>query len=72
MYDDQTPYQLRKQWEKEDKQDHYKVAAGVMDFVGVVAGVICLLLLIALLMSLLDWLNKDISSTFATLRTHFQ
>lgn len=72
MYDDQTPYQLRKQWEKEDKQDHYKVAAGVMDFVGVVAGVICLLLLIALLMSLLDWLNQDISSTFATLRTHFQ
>ncbi|MBQ9943021.1 MAG: hypothetical protein IJO67_01535 [Clostridia bacterium] len=72
MYDDQTPYQLRKQWEKEDKQDHYKVAAGVMDFVGVVAGVLCLLLLIALLMSLLDWLNQDISSTFATLRTHFQ
>lgn len=72
MYDDQTPYQLRKQWEKEDKQDHYKVVAGVMDFVGVVAGVLCLLLLIALLMSLLDWLNQDISSTFATLRTHFQ
>lgn len=72
MNDDQTPYQLRKQWEKEDKQDHYKVAAGVMDFVGVVAGVLCLLLLIALLMSLLDWLNQDISSTFATLRTHFQ
>ena len=39
---------------------------------GVVAGVLCLLLLIALLMSLLDWLNQDISSTFATLRTHFQ
>ena len=72
MYEDQTPYHLRKQWEKEDKQDHYKVAAGVMDFVGVVAGVLCLLLLIALLMSLLDWLNQDISSTFATLRTHFQ
>ena len=72
MYDDQTPYQLRKQWEKEDKQDRYKVAAGVMEFFGVVVGVVCVLLLIALLMSLLDWLNKDISSTFATLRTHFQ
>lgn len=72
MYEDQTPYHLRKQWEKEDKQDRYKVAAGVMNFVGVVAGVLCLLLLIALLMSLLDWLNQDISSTFATLRTHFQ
>lgn len=72
MYNDQTPYELRKKWEKEDKQDHYKVAAGVMDFVGVVAGVLCILLLIALLMSLLDWLNKDISSTFATLRAHFR
>lgn len=72
MYDDHTSYQLKKQWEKEDKQDRYKVAAGVMDFVGVVAGVLCILLLIALLMSLLDWLNKDISSTFATLRAHFQ
>ncbi len=72
MYNDQMPYHLRKQWEKEDKQDRYKVAAGVMEFVGVVAGVVCILLLLALLMSLLSWLNRDISSTFATLRTHFQ
>ena len=72
MYNDNLPYQLRKQWEQEDKQDRYKVAAGVMEFLGVVAGVLCILLLIALLMSLITWLGKDISSTFATLRTHFQ
>ena len=72
MYHDNLPYHLRKKWEKEDKQDRYKVAAGVMEFVGVVAGVVCILLLLALLMSLLSWLNRDISSTFATLRTHFQ
>ena len=47
-------------------------ATGVMEFLGVVAGVVCILLLIALLMSLITWLGKDISSTFATLRTHFQ
>lgn len=72
MYNDQMPYHLRKQWEKEDKQDRYRVAAGVMEFLGVVAGVVCILLLIALLMSLISWLARDISSTFATLRTHFQ
>ena len=72
MYNDNLTYHLRKQWEKEDKQDRYKVAAGVMEFLGVVAGVICILLLIALLMSLITWLGKDISSTFATLRAHFQ
>lgn len=72
MHNEQAPWRLRKQWEKEDRQDRYKVAAGVMEFLGVVAGVVCILLLVALLMSLLSWLNQDISSTFATLRTHFQ
>ena len=68
----QTPYQLRKQWEKEDRQDRFRVAAGVMEFLGVVLGVICVLVLFTLLISLIDWLGKDISGTFAILRTRFQ
>ena len=63
---------LRRQWEEEDQQDRFRVAAGVMEFVGVVAGVIMILLLLALLFSLFSWLNQDISRTFAILRTRFQ
>ena len=65
-------YQLKKQWEKEDRQDRYKVAAGMMEFWGVVLGVISILLLLTLIVNLVFWLNKDISSTFAILRTRFQ
>lgn len=68
----QTPYQLRKQWEKEDRQDRFRVAAGVMEFLGVVLGVIAVLVLFTLLVSLVNWLMKDISGTFAILRTRFQ
>ena len=70
MMPDKTPYSIRKQWEKEDRQDRYKVAAGVMEFLGVVLGVISILLLLALIVSLVSWLIKDISGTFAILRTH--
>ena len=68
----QTPYQLRKQWEKEDRQDRFRVAAGVMEFLGVVLGVICVLVLFTLLVSLVNWLIKDVSGTFSILRTRFQ
>ena len=66
------PYDMRKQWEKEDRQDRYKVAAGVMEFLGVVLGVIAILVLLALIVNLVFWLNKDVSGTFAILRTHLQ
>lgn len=72
MMPDRAPYSMRKQWEKEDRRDRYKVAAGVMNFLGVVLGVISILLLLALIVSLVSWLSKDISGTFAILRTHFQ
>ena len=66
-----TPKQ-QEQWEQEERQDRLKVAAGVMEFGGVVVGVLCIFLLVALLFSLLNWLNQDISATFAILRTRFR
>ncbi len=65
-------YEQRKQWEKEDRREHFRLAAGMMDFLGVVVGVICILVLLALLFSLISWLTQDISSTFSLLRTRFQ
>ena len=65
-------YEQRKEWERQERQDHFRVAAGLMNFLGVVLGVVCIFLLLALLFSLLSWLSQDISSTFSILRTRFQ
>jgi len=69
---DHHDYFQRKEWERREKQDHFKVAAGVMNFLGVVLGVVSILVLAALLISLLSWLGQDIASTFTILRTRFQ
>lgn len=72
MRPDPQDYFDRKEWEAQEKQDHFRVAAGVFNFLGVVVGVVAILLLVALLFSLISWLARDISSTFAILRTRFQ
>lgn len=41
-----------------------RVAAGVSDFFGVIVGTVCVLLLTALLISLLNWLHADIQQNF--------
>lgn len=38
---------------------------GVSDFFGVILGTVCILVLIALLVSLLNWLHADIAQNFA-------
>ncbi len=65
-------YEQRKKWEKEDRREHFRLAAGMMDFLGVVLGVIVILVLLALIFSLVSWLAQDVSSTFSILRTRFQ
>ena len=65
-------YDQRREWERQEKQDHFRVAAKMMEFIGVVIGVISIFLLLALLFSLLSWLSEDISNTFSLLRVRFQ
>ena len=48
------------------------MAAGVMNFLGVVLGVVCIFVLLALLFSLISWLSQDFSSTFSLIRTRLQ
>ena len=72
MLPQQNDERLQREWEKEERRDQYRVAAGVMEFLGVVLGVVSILVLAALLMSLLTWLAQDVNSTFAILRTRFQ
>ena len=53
-------YEQRMEWERQEKQDHFRVAAGMMEFVGVVLGIMAILVLLALLFSLLNWLRQDL------------
>lgn len=72
MQPNRQEYDQRREWERQEKQDHFRVAAKMMEFLGVVLGVISIFLLLALLFSLLSWLSEDISSTFSLLRLRFQ
>lgn len=72
MQPNRQEYENRKEWERQEKEDHFRVAAKMMEFVGVVLGIVSIFILLALLFSLLSWLNDDISRTFSTLRVRFQ
>ncbi|MBR3019436.1 MAG: hypothetical protein IKH57_20550 [Clostridia bacterium] len=65
-------YEQRMEWEREEKRQRFSLIYKMLDFVGVVLGVICIFVLLALLFSLLSWLSDDISSTFSILRTRLQ
>ena len=72
MQPNRQEYDQRREWERQEKQDHFRVAAKMMEFLGVVLGVISIFLLLALLFSLLSWLSEDVTSTFSLLRLRFQ
>ena len=65
-------YEQRKELERQEKQDHFRLAAKMMEFMGAVLGLISIFVLLALLFSLITWLDQDIASTFSILRTRFQ
>ena len=72
MQPSREEYEQRKELERLEKQDHFRIAAKMLEFVGVVLGVVCIFVLLALLFSLITWLDQDIASTFSILRTRFQ
>ena len=72
MQPNRQEYEQRKEWEQQEKREHFRMAAGMMEFLGVVLGVISIFVLLALLFSLLNWLGQDIAGTFSILRTRFQ
>lgn len=72
MQPSREEYEQRKEWEHQEKLDHFRVASKMMEFVGVVLGVIAIFVLLALLFSLITWLRQDIASTFSILRARFQ
>ena len=65
-------YEQRLKWAQEERRERFSLVYKMLDFFGVVLGVICIFVLLALLFSLFSWLRDDISSTFSILRTRFQ
>ncbi len=49
---------------EERRRGYLRVAAGIGDFLGVVAGAVAILLLVAMLISLTDWVHSDLVQSF--------
>ncbi len=64
MYRDEEDVAYRDRLEEVDRQNRRRMTEGVLNLLGVLFGIVCILVLSALLISLLDWLKTDISSTF--------
>ena len=64
-------YEQRLKWAQEERRERFSLVYKMLDFLGVVLGVICIFVLLALLFSLFSWLTDDISSTFSILRSRF-
>lgn len=58
--------------ERQERQDHLRFAAGMTDFVGVILGAVVILIMILLILSLVNWLRRDILTTFTFLGSRFQ
>lgn len=69
MQDEQNQYYHNKEEKRQARRDRLELAAGMSDFFGVIIGAIAILLLILLVISLLNWLQQDISSTFTILNS---
>ena len=53
----------------EARQMKWKMLAGIGDFIGVLAGTVVILLLVALIISLITWVQGDISQSFTLWQT---
>ena len=53
----------------EARRSKWRMLSGVGDFFSVIAGTVVILLLVALLISLITWVQADISQTFVLLQT---
>lgn len=69
---DQQDYFAIREEERQQKQDRLRFAAGMCDFVGVILGVLVILVMLLLIFSLVNWLQRDISNTFTLLNTRLR
>lgn len=66
MYQEpQDDYFYRKEEEREERLDRLRLTAALMEFFGVVLGVMAIFVLVVLIVSLCNWLYRDMASIFS-------
>lgn len=68
-YPDDEP--LTPEEKKMLRKGRFRVAAGIFDFFSVIAGTVVILIFIALLVSLITWLQSDFDQTFTLITRTF-
>ncbi len=58
--------------EREARRDQLRFAAGMGDFIGVIVGLLTILVMALLILSLVDWLRRDVAATFTVLNTRLR
>ena len=53
-----------------ERQNRFRMAEGIANYFGVFAGIACILVCIALIISLVNWLYQDILANFSVLIHH--
>lgn len=66
---DLQEYNAAKDEEMQQRRDHLRFAAGISDFMGVILGAVVILLMLLLIMSLVNWLRRDILNMLNLLNT---
>ena len=68
----QEDYYIRKEEERQERLDRLRLTAGLLEFLGVVAGIAAVFVLILLIVSLVNWLWNDLSDTFSIVFSIFK
>ena len=68
----QEDYFIRKEEERQEKLDRMRLTAGMLEFLGVVAGIAAIFVLVLLIASLIHWLWRDLSGIFSVIITIFK
>ena len=62
---------LTEEEQAELRRSNWRLAAGLADFAGIIVGTAAILVLVALLISLINWLINDVSQTFTLMQMPF-
>jgi len=68
----QEDYFIRKEEERQEKLDRMRLTAGILEFLGVVAGIAAIFVLVLLIASLINWLWRDLSGIFSVVISIFK
>lgn len=73
MYQEpQDDYFFRKEEERQERLDRLRMTAALMEFFGVVLGVFAVFVLLVLIVSLCNWLYRDMASIFSVVFSIFK